>query len=374
MIMPSLRTVVPAAMAAATVLSTPALALPERQAVPRQADGQQACNNSPSLCSKPYNKVTHMGAHNSAFVRDASTGNSVAGNQYYNATVALDSGIRLLQAQVHDEEGGPRLCHTLCELLDAGPLDEWMKTVADWMSNNPNEVVTMLLVNSDDLPAANFGQALKSSGLSKHSYVPDAPGQQSWPTLKQMIQRDERLVTYVASVDMDPAWPQVLDEFNYVFETPFEVTSLDGFNCTADRPTTYSSGSQARQAGMLGLVNHFAYDTITDEIMYPKVDPIATTNSPDKSISSALGNHAQRCQSEWGGGDPPTYMLVDFASEGPAVATADEMNGVSQPVGRLSSSDLAALDVAQGEAAPGAVVGSGKVALLVGLVGTLMLF
>jgi hypothetical protein len=41
-----------------------------------------ACNNSPDLCSKSYGEITHLGAHDSPFVRDDSTGNSIAANQY----------------------------------------------------------------------------------------------------------------------------------------------------------------------------------------------------------------------------------------------------------------------------------------------------
>lgn len=41
-----------------------------------------ACNNSPALCSRSYSNITHLGAHDSAFVRDASTSYSDSGNQY----------------------------------------------------------------------------------------------------------------------------------------------------------------------------------------------------------------------------------------------------------------------------------------------------
>lgn len=40
-----------------------------------------ACNNSPDLCSKSYGEITHLGAHDSPFVRDASTDYSTSGNQ-----------------------------------------------------------------------------------------------------------------------------------------------------------------------------------------------------------------------------------------------------------------------------------------------------
>lgn len=41
-----------------------------------------ACNNSPDLCSKSYGEITHLGAHDSPFVRNSGTSNSIAGDQY----------------------------------------------------------------------------------------------------------------------------------------------------------------------------------------------------------------------------------------------------------------------------------------------------
>ena len=41
-----------------------------------------ACNNSPDLCDRSYSNITQLGAHDSPFLRDASTGNTDSGNQY----------------------------------------------------------------------------------------------------------------------------------------------------------------------------------------------------------------------------------------------------------------------------------------------------
>lgn len=41
-----------------------------------------ACNNSPDLCDKSYGAITHLGAHDSPFVSDESTGHSKFGDQY----------------------------------------------------------------------------------------------------------------------------------------------------------------------------------------------------------------------------------------------------------------------------------------------------
>ncbi|KAI0603487.1 PLC-like phosphodiesterase [Biscogniauxia sp. FL1348] len=302
-----------------------------------------ACNNSPDLCSQSYGSITHMGAHDSSFLRDSSTGNSVAGNQYYNATVALDAGIRLLQAQVHDKDGAIELCHTTCDLLDAGTLQDWLVAIKYWMDNNANEVVTILLVNSDNKEASEFGSVFSASGIDTYGYTPSGSG---WPTLQEMISANTRLVTFIASITADSTYPYLLNEFDYIFETAYEVTSLAGFNCTLDRPTSQSSASSAISSGMLPLMNHFAYTLLTSSIMIPDVSDIAVTNSPSTNTTGNLGLHAQTCLSEWG--TKPVFVLVDFFNEGPAIDTADTMNDVSDPVGRESVAAGSTVEVSRG--------------------------
>ena len=121
----------------------------------RPRNGTAACNNSPALCNRAYSSVTHLGAHDSPFLRDASTGYSESGNQWvllsqlvvhaeyfsrdYNTTVQLDAGVRLVTAQVHNNNGSWDLCHTSCALLDVGTLEGWLSEIRVWMDANPNE-------------------------------------------------------------------------------------------------------------------------------------------------------------------------------------------------------------------------------------------
>ncbi|KAI0851036.1 PLC-like phosphodiesterase [Daldinia vernicosa] len=304
---------------------------PSSTASASAASSTTACNNSPDLCSRSYSDITHMGAHDSAFLRDASTSNSIAGNQYFNATVALDAGIRLLQAQVHDLNGAIELCHTYCSLLDAGTLQAWLTSIKSWMDTNPNEVVTLLIVNSDGKTAAEFGAVFSGSGIDTYGYTHSGT---TWPTLQEMISANTRLVTFIASITADSQYPYLLSEFDYVFETAYEVTSLSGFNCTLDRPSTQSSASAAIQAGMLPLMNHFAYTLLAASIMIPDSDNITVTNSPSTNTTGNLGLHAQTCNEEWG--TKPVFVLVDFFNEGPAIDTADNLNAITA-VGRSTA-------------------------------------
>jgi hypothetical protein len=323
-------------VAAAAVLSL----LPPSHAVPQTGAASTstvACNNSPLLCGRDYNNITYMGAHDSAFIRNQSNDFTVSGNQFYNATTALSAGIRLLQAQVHNLNGTLELCHTDCSLLDAGSLESFLSPIKTWMDDNPNEVVTLLLVNSDNEPASSFGSVFDSSGISKYGYTPTSTTGpiSTWPTLQSLIKANTRLVIFVASITYDSAFPYLLSEFDYVFETTFDVISLSGFNCSLQRPSTLSSATAAVSSGYMGLVNHFADTLEAFGITIPDVDNITITNSPSTNTTGASGLNAQQCESEWD--VKPTFMLVDFWNVGPSIQTADNINGIVA-TGRMSVS------------------------------------
>ncbi|KAH8180132.1 PI-PLC X domain-containing protein 1 [Sarocladium implicatum] len=303
---------------------------------PSSPSSGTACNNHPDLCSRPYNQITYLGAHNSAFLRDDSTGHTISGNHFFNATLALDAGLRLLQAQVHDVEGELHLCHSSCSLLDAGPLDEWLAKIEPWVASHPNDVVTILLVNAASADAGDFAIAWESSGLAKHGFVPsttEAP-LATWPTLNEMISNNQRVVSFITRIDASPAAPYLLPEFSYVFETAFEVTELTGFNCSIDRPSRAGEdGATALQEGWLGLINHFKYESsLGGTLNFPDVDRIETVNDAGTTQPGNIGRQVDECAQAWAGGSgtqKPNFVLVDFWSEGDPLDAIDKLNGIT---------------------------------------------
>jgi hypothetical protein len=229
-----------------------------------------------------------MGAHDSAFLRDASTGNSIAGNQYYNATIALSAGIRLLQAQVHLSGSTLQLCHTTCGLLDAGPLEAWLARIKHWLDTNPNDVITIVLVNADNQPAASFGAAFDRSGISTYAFAPaTTSGGNStitWPTLQDLIAANTRLVTFIASITPTAQYPYLLDEFAHVFETPYNVTSLASFSCVPDRPSTAGSVTAALSSGLLPLLNRTSRHPFSE--LLTTHPPLKLTHLPTNNQTS----------------------------------------------------------------------------------------
>ena len=312
--------------------------LPYIMAAPLQSI---ACNNSPKLCSQSYSEITHLGCHDSAFIRNATNTYSTSGNQNFNITEQLDAGVRMLTAQVHkDDHGNLNLCHTSCFLYNAGSLQSWLSEVKVWMDNNPNDVVTLLLVNSDNFAAATLDAEFKSSGITKYAYTPSSTSTalQVWPSLQDLITANTKLITFVASLSpsSNTVAPYLLDEFTFVFENNYDVVDPNDFSCTPNRPTAVANNTAlAINSGRLPLMNHFLDTKEAFDIEIPNFDASNNTNAPSGDVRN-LGSAAMTCTDLYG--KPPTFILVDFFDSGPAIATIDSLNGISAPVGRKTPS------------------------------------
>lgn len=293
-----------------------------------------ACNNSPALCSRAYSNITQLGAHDSPFLNNASASNSItfsdAGNQNINSVAQLTAGVRLLTAQVHNNNGAWHLCHTSCSLLDAGTLSAWLSTIKTWLDGNPNDVVTILLVNSDDASAEDLNAEFKAANITSYAYQPPSTttALATWPTLQEMISNNTRLVTFVADLlpSANTVAPYLLDEFTFVFENPYNVTSLSNFSCVADRPpAVFEQTATAISSGRLPLVNHFLDTSEGLGIDIPDLANITITNG--KTGIGSLGAAASDCSAAYG--KAPAFLLVDFFDEGSTISVINSLNGIS---------------------------------------------
>ena len=302
-----------------------------------QAQSSNACNNSPSLCSRSYASITHLGAHDSAFVSNSSNSFTISGNQYLTSTAQLDAGVRLLTTQIHTKDATDielRLCHSDCNLYDAGSMIDWLSSIKSWLDANPNEVVTILLVNSVAASASRLDASFQASGIVPYAYMPASKGpQQQWPTLGDMIRANTRLVTYIADLPDNTGAPYLMDQFSYTFENPFEVTLPSNFSCMPERPPSLAGQpSTALSSGRLFLMNHFLGQKQLLSIVSPDRANASNTNSPDTNLIGSLGREMSTCARTYG--RAPTYVLVDWFNVGPAIASVDSWNNVTSPVGR----------------------------------------
>jgi hypothetical protein len=156
----------------------------------------QLCNGYAELCNRQYSNISFVGTHDSAFVGPLPTE-----NQDDPVSAQLSAGVRFLQAQTHVLNGNLELCHTSCLEEDAGSLQSYLSTVKSFLDANPNEVVTLLLVNGDDQSPTLFDSAFKAAGLNTYAFVPStSPADltiDQWPTLGEMISAGQRLVVFL---------------------------------------------------------------------------------------------------------------------------------------------------------------------------------
>jgi hypothetical protein len=110
----------------------------------------------------------------------------------------------LVQGQTHKVNDTLCYCHTSCDLLNAGPIEDYLKTVVNWLLSHPYEVVTILIGNGDFLNIEEFMTPVENSGLSKLAYIPNnrTIAYNQWPTLSELILQGKCYVlSILASVD-----------------------------------------------------------------------------------------------------------------------------------------------------------------------------
>lgn len=275
---------------------------------------QNLCNGYSELCGRQYSNITTIGTHDSAFVGDLPQD-----NQDISVTAQLGAGIRFLQAQSHKNLLGTLdLCHTSCLEEDAGSLESYLSTVKTWLDANPNEVLTVLLVNGDNVPIGMFDDAYTSSGLKSYAYTPPTSpiAIEAWPTLQELITAGTRLVAFL-DAGANASVPYILDEFTYFFETPYDTTDPTFPECTIDRPPG------ATADGRMYIVNHFL-DLDLDGIDIPDNAADNTTNAA--TGVGSIGAQADLCIGLYG--RAPVGILVDYFDQGNVFAAQNTLNGV----------------------------------------------
>jgi hypothetical protein len=189
------------------------------------------------------------------------------------------------------------LCHAFCEVGATKAVDA-LRGVHEWLVAHPEEV--LILSIEDDTEAADTAQLIRDSGLIREVYT--GPARPPWPTLEQMIERNQRVLVLIEKDPGREPWMHrqdaVTQETPYAFATPAELAAPD--SCQENR---------GGDAGSLLLVNHW----------------VDTSPAPRRTIAREVNARAflterlRRCRSERH--LLPNIVAVDFYRDGDVFGT-----------------------------------------------------
>jgi len=258
-----------------------------------------------------------------------------------------------VQGQTHRNAttGTMRFCHTSCDLLDAGSVEDLFRTLVGWLDANPYEVVTILMGNDDVVNVEEYVAPILNSGLKRFVYVPPSVPMDinGWPTLGEMIISGKRVVVFLDYEADQSRVPYILDEFQYIWETPFSPTDT-AFPCTLQRPPNLPRDVALRRMSIANHNLNVAISLLGQDLLIPNTALINQTNNV--SGDGSLGQMTRDCESEsrscivccfgagfllthtdrWDG-RPPNFLLVDYYNLGYTPGTvfqvAAEANNVT---------------------------------------------
>ena len=223
---------------------------------------------------------------------------------------SIDAALRLRERLGFRGSGerGMYLCHTFCE-LGSTPLSEGLDDIHDFLVTHPSDVV--VVVNQDYVTPADFVGAIGDAGLTKYAI---RLGEKPWPTLRTMIERDQRLVLLAENRAGAAPWYQLayerlVQETPFTFKTPAQLTDPATLAATC-RPNRGPSSAP------LFLVNHWVN---TDPAPRPSHADIVNAYEPLLRRATTCRDIRHRV---------PNLLAVDFYERGDLFRVVDTLNGV----------------------------------------------
>ncbi|KFY27897.1 hypothetical protein V493_03224 [Pseudogymnoascus sp. VKM F-4281 (FW-2241)] len=277
-------------------------------------DGPQPTNKTPcnlhvEFCNRKYSNITQVCAHNSPFVKAS----NAAANQAFGVISQLEDGIRMLQIQAHVVNGTVFLCHSSCDILNSGTMTDYLTTVTEWVQRHPYDVITILIGNAAYLPVSTYTPAIADSGLLNYVYTPPKKDMalSDWPTLSNMIITSSRVVVFMDYETDQDAVPYILDEFRYMWETPFDPVDR-AFPCTVQRPPNLPAPEAKSRMYIANHNLNTELELLGNTLLVPTAPLLEETNAVEGFGS--LGLAAKQCDAMWG--KPPTVLNVDYYNVG----------------------------------------------------------
>lgn len=266
---------------------------------PDGGEPPQRCNGHEELCDRRFDQVAHPMTHNA--MSNAEAGWLVP-NQSFGITRQLRDGIRGLMLDTYDEDGELLLCHVICG-AGSQPLVDGLGEIEAFLSANPDEVVSIIFENY--ISHAQMASAFEESGLSGlvHAHQVGDP----WPTLRELIDANTRLVAFQEKLPLDPEFPWLMNVWDHTWETPFSFSTPEDLVCDPNR---------GDPANPLFLLNHFL------------TGPFGGSPESAETINHnpLFIDRATQCELE--GDALPNFVAVDFYDIGDLFEVVDSLNGL----------------------------------------------
>jgi len=289
-------------------------------AIPPVKPSEQLCNGYAGLCNRKYGNTTFLGAHDSF----ASSPNpfALARTQEVGVVSQLRMGVRMLQAQAHMKGKDIHFCHTNCLFFDGGKVKNYFRKVKHFLDRHPNEVLTIIIANPENLTSEVWRPVFESSGIADMAYVPPQTPmkREDWPTLKEMLDTGKRVVVFIDKGVEGGSVPYLLPQFTMMWEDDYDPTDRN-FPCRVDRTSGPLPPSEK-----LNLINqnlNIDIMPIGRGIRFPD-----RMNSPRTNGLRSITGHANHCAS-LAGDQYPNFVLLDFVNVNfdQAMTAVAHMNG-----------------------------------------------
>jgi hypothetical protein len=204
---------------------------------------------------------------------------------------------------------GMYLCHTFCE-LGATALATGLREVHVFLVTHPGEVV--VIINQDYVTPSDFVGAIAKAGLAPYAFTP--PSGSDWPTLREMIASDHRLVVLAENHAGAAPWYQPVYK-RLTQETPFTFPRASLLTAKAHRAASCEPNRGPTSAPLF-LINHWVS---TDPV--PRPSDAAKVNAYAPLLARARACEAIRHR-------VPNLLAVNFYKRGDVFRVVDTLNGV----------------------------------------------
>ncbi len=270
------------------------------------------CNGDAALCDRPFNEVAFLTTHNAY---NSAEDDYASPNHNLSIVSQLNDGVRGLMIDVYDNMGVASVFHS-APFLGSRPLVEFLIEIREFLEENQNEVVTIIL--ECYTTADMIESEINASELTDYLYTHDVDT--GWPTLQEMIDDNARLVILsdVNDASADQAWYHYM--WDLAVETHYSNNSIADFSCNFNRGDAEND---------LFILNHFITDA---SVGIGEPDSSLIANSNPYFIERVL--ECQTITEKF-----PNFVTVDFHELGDCHAVVNQLNGVSTSVDAYSTID-----------------------------------